>query len=66
MLSKEFVFLGVIAAGFAFTNVGGLGGAGISVPIMIGLYKFDATNAVAISNSAGAVSGAVRFISHHD
>ena len=46
----------------AFTNAGGLGGGGIIVPAMMGLYHFDTRNAVSISNFSIAISTSVRYV----
>ena len=45
-----------------FTNTGGLGGAGIIVPVMLGLFRFNAQNAVALSNFSAPTSGVMRYI----
>ena len=54
----SFVMLGVSV----FTNSGGLGGAGIMVPVMLGFYKFDAKNAIIISNFSAANAALVRYL----
>jgi len=43
-------------------NIGGVGGGGIVVPIGIGLFKFDAKNAIAISNASICSSSIIRFL----
>ena len=60
----EFIFCFVVVGIVAFTNTGGLAGAGIIVPVMMGLYGFDAKNAIAISNFATPFSAVVRYIAH--
>jgi len=55
-----FILIGIIA----FTNTGGLGGAGILVPVNMGLYRFDTRNAIALSNFATPWSAIVRYVSH--
>ena len=44
------------------TNTGGVGGGGIVVPIAIGFLKFDAKNAIAVSNASIFFSSALRFL----
>ena len=46
-----------------FSNSGGLAGAGIMIPILLGFYKFDTKNAVIISNFSAANAGLVRYLS---
>ena len=48
-------------AAVTFTNTGGLGGAGIIVPVMLGLFRFNAQNAVTLSNFSAPTSGLVRY-----
>mmetsp|Transcript_5667 Transcript_5667/g.8972 ORF Transcript_5667/g.8972 Transcript_5667/m.8972 type:complete len:237 (-) Transcript_5667:823-1533(-) len=45
-----------------FANIGGVGGGGIVVPIAIGLFKFDAKNAIAVSNFSIFLASCIRWI----
>jgi len=45
-----------------YSNSGGLGGGGVLIPIAMDFYKFDAKNAIALSNSTIFISALVRFI----
>lgn len=58
----ESIFCIIVVCIVTFTNAGGLGGGGVIVPLMMGLYRFDTKNAVAISNFATPWSAFVRFI----
>ena len=64
MTSTEFVLALFCLGILMFTNIGGLGGAGIIVPVMMGCYRFDAKNAVTLSNFSAPCSGVVRYISN--
>ena len=64
MTKREFYQNLIIMAATAFTNTGGFGGAGIIIPIMVGLYSFDTKNAIALSNFSVSVSSFVRYIFH--
>jgi len=58
--SEFYVYFSIIAI-LAFTNTGGLGGGGILIPIMMGIFHFDTHNAISISNCSTAVSSGVRY-----
>ena len=58
----EFGFCMIVICVITFTNAGGLGSGGIIVPLMMGLFRFDAKNAVAISNFATPWSSVLRFL----
>lgn len=45
-----------------FTNMGGLGGGGSIVPISMLFFRFDAKNAIALSNASIFVSSLIRFV----
>ena len=60
MLESSFCI--IVICIITFTNAGGLGGGGVIVPLMMGLYRFDAKNAIAISNFATPWSAVVRFV----
>lgn len=45
-----------------FTNMGGLGGGGSIVPISMLFFRFDAKNAIALSNVSIFLSSFIRFI----
>jgi len=45
-----------------YSNSGGLGGGGMLIPVAMDFYKFDAKNAIALSNSTIFMSAFVRFI----
>ena len=62
MLADEFFGLFLIIGALAYTNVCGLGGGGILVPILIAIFKFDTRSAVALSTSSYAVNGLTRSI----
>ena len=62
MHSTEFYCYILIAALLAFSNTGGLGGGGIIIPIMMGLYRFDTGNAVSLSISSMTASTGLRNI----
>ena len=61
MFGSEFFACFLVIFLLAFTNTGGLGGGGIIVPTMMGLFRFDTRNAVSISNFSIATSTAVRY-----
>ena len=62
MLASEFFGLFVVTALLIFTNIGGLGGGGILIPVMLGgLYQFDTRNAVSLSNASIAVATLTRY-----
>ena len=52
MLSTEFWGLFLIMGLLIFTNMGGMGGAGIVIPVMIALYQFDTRKAISLSHSS--------------
>ena len=62
----ESCFCIIVIGIVAITNAGGLGGGGVIVPLMMGLYRFDTKNAVAISNFATPWSAVVRFLKNTD
>ena len=64
MTNVEFFLCFFVIGIITFTNTGGLGGAGIIVPVMMGLFRFDAKNAIALSNFSAPCSGVVRYISN--
>ena len=64
MSMLEFILCFVVVAIVTFTNTGGLGGAGIIVPVMMGLYGCDTENAIALSNFATPWSAVIRYFSH--
>ena len=64
MTQTEFMLALVCLGALMFTNIGGVGGGGIIVPVMMGLYRFDAKNAVTLSNFSAPCSGVVRYISN--
>ena len=45
-----------------FTNMGGLGGGGSIVPISMLFFRFDAKNAIALSNVSIFLSSLIRFV----
>ena len=55
---KELEFWGCIAVFIALwiANIGGMGGAGMVVPISLLFFKFDAKNAVTVSNFSAFIS----------
>ena len=58
----EIYGLAVVLGLLAFANAGGLGGGGIVIPAMMGLYHFETRTAVAISNFSIAVSTGTRAV----
>ena len=64
MIDIEFFLCFFVIGIITFTNTGGLGGAGIIVPVMMGLFRFDAKNAIALSNFSAPCSGVVRYLSN--
>ena len=58
----ESIFCLIVIGIVTFVNAGGLGGGGVIVPVMMGFYRFDTKNAVAISNFATPWSAVVRFL----
>ena len=61
MSTTEFMLCFFVIGVLTFTNTGGLGGAGIVVPLMMGLYHFDVKNAIILSNFSAPCSGVVRY-----
>lgn len=49
-------------AGIFMANLSGMSGGGIMVPICIGLYRFDAKNAIALSNFSICLGSVIRFL----
>ena len=62
MLESSFCI--IVICDITFINAGGLGGGGVIVPLMMGLYRFDTKNAVAIANFATPWSAVVRFLTN--
>lgn len=58
-----FLFTAVI---LFITNVGGLGGGGVLIPVSQGFFKFEAKNAIALSNFTIFISGLVRYFMNLD
>ena len=44
------------------TNVGGVGGGGIIMPVVMAFFKIDSKNAVALSNLSLSIASTIRFI----
>ena len=44
------------------TNVGGVGGGGIIMPVVMAFFKLDSKNAVALSNLSLSIASTIRFI----
>ena len=61
---KELEFWGMAAvyAILWYSNLGGAAGAGLVVPIAIYFFKFDAKNAITLSNFSTLLSSTVRLI----
>ena len=59
---KELEFWGFIVTFIVLwiTNIGGMGGGGMVVPISLLFFKFDAKNAVTVSNFSSFISSAQR------
>ena len=62
MFTSEFYGGFLIVLLLTFTNTGGLGGGGIMIPVMLGIFHFDTRNAVTISNASTMISSATRNI----
>ena len=61
---KEIEFWGMVVT-FAvlwFANMGGVGGGGMLVPVCIIFFRFDAKNAIALSNFSIFLSSVIRFL----
>ena len=52
MLETEYYGLFLIMGLLIFTNIGGMAGAGIVIPVMIALYQFDTRKAISLSHSS--------------
>ena len=44
------------------TNVGGVGGGGIIMPVVMAFFKLDSKNSVALSNLSLSIASTIRFI----
>jgi uncharacterized membrane protein YfcA len=44
------------------TNVGGVGGGGIIMPVIMAFFKLDSKNSVALSNLSLSIASTIRFI----
>ena len=44
------------------TNVGGVGGGGVIMPVAMAFFKLDSKNAVALSNLSLSIASSIRFI----
>ena len=62
MLETEYYGLFLIMGLLTFTNIGGMAGAGIVIPIMIALYQFDTRKAISLSHSSQTVSTFTRYV----
>ena len=54
-------YFGVIAI-LIITNIGGIGGGGTVVPVLMIFMRFDAKNAIALSNFSIFLSSIMRWI----
>jgi len=61
MSKNEFGYYFIIIFFMAFSNVGSLIGGGMIIPIMMGMFRFDAKEAVALQNST-FIAGLARYI----
>lgn len=61
---KPMEFWGLVATFVIlwFTNMGGLGGGGSIVPISMLFFRFDAKNAIALSNVSIFLASLIRFV----
>ena len=64
MHSSEFYGYFLITAMLMFANTGGIGGGGIIISIMIGIFRFDTRSAVSLSNASMTVSTVTRNITN--
>ena len=62
MFTSKFYASILIVLLLTFTNTGGLGGGGIMIPVMLGIFHFDMRNAVTISNASTMISSGTRNI----
>ena len=61
MSQNEFILCFFLLAVLTLTNTAGNGGAGILIPISIGLYHFDTKSAIALSNVSLVASGVMKY-----
>ncbi len=61
MSLNEFILCFFLIAVLSLTNMAGSGGAGILIPISIGLYHFDTKSAIALSNVSLASGGIIKY-----
>ena len=64
MFLSEFIGGAVIIAALVITQTGGIAGGGSLIPILLGFYRFDAQNAIAISNVSMGIGSAIRGFSN--
>ena len=62
MLLPEFIGGFVIVAALLVTQAGGIAGGGSLIPILLGFYRFDAQNAIAISNVSMGIGSTIQVI----
>ena len=60
MFLSEFIGCFFIVLALVVTQAGGLAGGGALIPILLGFYRFDAQNAIAISNVSMGIGSAIR------
>ena len=61
---KEAEFWGMLLVAFSlfYTSLAGMSGGGLVVPVCIGCMRFDARNAIALSNVSIFAGSAIRFL----
>jgi uncharacterized membrane protein YfcA len=52
----------LVAATLFYTSLAGVSGGGLVIPIAIGCMRFDARNAIALSNFSIFIGSAMRFL----
>ena len=62
MFLPEFIGGFVIVAALMITQAGGIAGGGALIPILLGFYRFDAQNAIAISNVSMGIGSTIRVV----
>lgn len=62
MTEFELAYSFLVIFAIAFMSFGGTAGGGIIIPIAMGLYRFDAKTAVALSNFSFVAAGMTRQI----
>ena len=62
MFLSEFLGYLVIIGTLFVTQIGGIAGGGSMIPIMLGFFRFDTQNAIAISNVSMGIGSALKVV----